>query len=136
MSVSMKVKGFKDVQKMLKATGEDVQHAGKAGAKAAAVHMAEALYDNSPWDTGAMANSIGVGEDQEGEFIVEQVAPYTIFVDLQQAHFSGTYAREEQAAMRVAVEVGNKALKDGTGPRNISSRFPEQGQYTPGNYKK
>lgn len=136
MAVSMKAIGADKLKEGLAAIGPDVQHAADAASKAAAVHMAEKIYQNSPWDTGAMANSIGVGPDQIGEYIVEQVAPYTIFVDLQQAHFSGTYAVEQAAAFRAAAEAGNRALREGTGPEAVQSRFPVDGQYTPGKYER
>lgn len=117
----------------MKASGEAVERAVVGAVFASGVYLGEKIRDASPVRTGAMRDSIGVGMGgpKGREVVVEQVAPYTVFVDFQQAHVTRTYYAEAEAAFRVAVETGDRLLASGGGKEQVFSPFPADGVYTP-----
>lgn len=130
MKVAIRHSGIKEVLDAMDASGRDVRKSARAGVKAGAVHIAQRIHDNSPVDTGAMQESLGMRMIGD-RAIIEQVAPYTEYVDYTRQHFTGTYYNEVDEAFRLAVSTANKALRAGTGPESVDSPFPLYGVYSP-----
>lgn len=128
MSISLTVAGHEEITRNMHAAGEAVKRA-VAGAKyAVGLYMGARIFENSPVRTGAMQESIGVSEEH-----VEQVAPYTVFVDFRVGHVTQTFHMEVGNALEEAGKVGNRLLRTGGGPESVPNPhgFPEQGVFTP-----
>lgn len=118
-----------DVGPRMAAAGPAVVRAVDGAAKAAAVHFAERVWANSPVDTGDMQFSTYLTQDEHGDWIVGQVAPYASYVDARAGHMSGTFYAEADAAFRFGASIGDQLLRTGGGPGQVPSRFPTEGVY-------
>lgn len=122
--VSIRVVDRGNLLEKMNAIGPESKGALHGGLKAMGVFLATKIRDASPTDTHDMQESIGVSLDH-----VEQVAPYTYFVDLWAHHFSGVYESASSEALEVAAATANDFLATGRDARSVPSPFPAQGHF-------
>jgi hypothetical protein len=130
VSVSLAVVGDKDLKERMNAYGRAVQKSVNGAKYAANLHLAKRISEDSPVDTGAMQESIGVTSQH-----VEQVAPYTVYVDGIVGHVTLTYEMEAKRALDIAAKTGNWLLRTNQGVRAVPNplKFPKRGVYRPRN---